>query len=64
MMYKIIESTLAHFKNIELSFDFSNYAVGNEISILGMQLIITQIGAEIIGCSNSDSILILQKIST
>lgn len=61
MIYKIIECSVPHFKGITLDFDFSNNKVGDAVNILGLSLNITQIGSDVIGCSNSENILFLQK---
>lgn len=63
MNYKIIESTVSHFKNIEMTYDFSNYKIGDRLNILGLDMQIMQLGSGIVGCSNSENILILQKLS-
>lgn len=60
--YKIVESSIPHLKGIELDFDFSNYSTGDEISILGLKLNITQIGQGVIGTANSENILIFQNL--
>jgi hypothetical protein len=59
--YKIIESTMQHFKGIEMPYDFSEYKVGDKISILGLEMLVMQCGTEIVGCSNNENILIFQK---
>lgn len=61
--YKIIESTVRHFKGIEMPYDFSIYKIGDKLNILGLDMQIMQLGSEIVGCSNSENILILQKLS-
>lgn len=63
MTYKIIESTTKHFHGIELPYDFSIYKIGDKLNILGLDMQIMQLGSEIVGCSNSENILILQKLS-
>lgn len=60
--YKIIESSVAHFKNIEMPMDFTNYQVGSPINVLGLDMYITQTG-EVVGCSNSENILVFQKLN-
>lgn len=60
--YKIIESSVTHFKNIEMEQDFSSYNVGDQINVLGMLMNITQIGTEILGCSNQTDVLVFQKL--
>ncbi len=60
--YKIIESTVSHFKGIELPFDFSENKIGDKLNILGLDMQIMQLGSEIVGCSSSENILILQKL--
>jgi hypothetical protein len=61
--YKIIEATVKHFKGIEMPYDFSEYKIGDSINILGLDMHLMQLGSEIVGCSNSENILILQKLS-
>lgn len=61
--YKIIESSISHFKGIELPFDFSSNETGDEIFVLGLKMTINQLGQEIIGLSNSENILVFQKLS-
>ncbi len=61
MNYKIIESTVPHFKGIEMPYDFSDFRVGDSINVLGLSMKITQHGTEIVGCSNTENILIFQK---
>lgn len=60
--YKIVESSVPHFKNIELEQNFSSYNVGDQINVLGMLMNITQIGTEILGCSNQTDVLVFQKL--
>jgi riboflavin synthase alpha subunit len=61
--YKIIESTVPHFVGIEMPYDFSACKVGDSISILGLNLSVTQCGEQVVGCSNSDNVLIFQKVN-
>ncbi len=63
MNYKIIESSIGYLKGIELPYDFSSFYVGQQIDILGNSMKITQLGDEVVGCSNTDNILVFQKIS-
>ncbi len=60
--YKILESTVAHFKNIEIPFDFSNFKVGERLMFLGYDLNITQLGTGIVCLSNVDYAFTLQAM--
>jgi hypothetical protein len=59
--YKIIHSTIPHFLNIEMPFDFSNNKVGDLINILGQSMNITQLGEVVVGCANNDHIMVFQN---
>jgi hypothetical protein len=42
--------------------DFSTYQVGQSINVLGLVMQITQIGTVLVGCSNTDHILVFQRL--
>jgi hypothetical protein len=61
--YKIVHSTIPHFLNIEMPFDFSTFKVGETINILGQSMYITQLSEVVVGCANNDHIMVFQNIN-
>ncbi len=60
--YKILETSVPHFKNIEVPFDFSQTKVGDSVFFLGYQLFVTQLGTGIVCMSSADYAFTLQTL--
>lgn len=61
MEYKIIDTTVKHFKNITLNADFSNYNLGDFYELFGEKLTVVQKGGGIVSLTNSVNIFVLQQ---
>jgi hypothetical protein len=49
MKYKVIESTIPHFKNVEFEADYSAALTGSTLNILGQNVTLTQSGGGVLG---------------
>lgn len=59
--YKIVDTTVNHFKNIVLECDFDNHNSGDPYEMFGEKLTITQKGSGIVTLTNSVNIFVLQQ---
>lgn len=59
--YKIIDTTVSHFKNIVLEVDFDSHNPGDPYEMFGEKLTITQKGSGIVTLTNSVNIFVLQQ---
>lgn len=58
--YKIVDTTVSHFKNIVLELNFDNYNPGDPYEMFGEKLTIVQKGSGIVTLTNSINIFVLQ----
>lgn len=61
--YKIINCTMSHFQNIDLDIDEDSFVIGETMTILGVNVVITQNGGGVIAGSSPECVFVLQEVA-